>query len=87
MRSLPEYLACGDVCVNATIVDFKVNKFTDLTDKVIPFFEKYRLQGAKSKDLADFCRVAELIKNKAHLTASGLEQIRKIKTGMNRGRP
>jgi len=26
------------------------------------------------------------MQNKAHLTASGLDQIRKIKAGMNRGR-
>jgi hypothetical protein len=29
---------------------------------------------------------ADLIKNKAHLTAEGLDQIRKIKAGMNKGR-
>jgi hypothetical protein len=27
------------------------------------------------------------MQNKAHLTAEGLEEIRKIKAGMNRGRP
>ncbi len=37
-------------------------------------------------DYADFCKVAELMKPKAHLTASGLEQIRKLKAGMNTGR-
>jgi hypothetical protein len=37
-------------------------------------------------DYADFCKAAELMKTKAHLTARGLEQIRKLKTGMNTGR-
>jgi hypothetical protein len=34
-------------------------------------------------DYADFCKVAELMKNKAHLTAEGLEQIKKIRANMN----
>jgi hypothetical protein len=42
----------------------------------------------KAKDFvrSDFCKVAELIRQKKHLTAEGLGQIRKIKAGMNRGR-
>jgi hypothetical protein len=31
-------------------------------------------------------KVIELMKNKAHLTKEGLEQIKLIKYGMNRGR-
>jgi hypothetical protein len=50
------------------------------------FFQKYPLQGVKSKDFKDFCKVAELMENKAHLTAEGLDQIRQIKAGMNTGR-
>jgi hypothetical protein len=34
----------------------------------------------------DFCRVAELLKQKKHLTWEGLGQIRQIKEGMNKGR-
>jgi hypothetical protein len=34
----------------------------------------------------DFGKVVELMKNKAHLTSEGLEEIRKIKSGMNTGR-
>lgn len=33
-----------------------------------------------------FCLVANLMKNKAHLTSEGLEEIIKIKNGMNKGR-
>lgn len=33
-----------------------------------------------------FLKVAELMKNKGHLTQEGLAQIRKIKAGMNTGR-
>jgi hypothetical protein len=88
VQSLTKFLDCGNVTVrsNKLACDFQINKFTDLTDKIIPFFDKYNLQGVKSKDFSDFCKVAELMQSKTHLTASGLDQIRKIKSGMNRGR-
>jgi hypothetical protein len=66
--------------------DFKVTHFGDMTEKILPFFEKYPLQGNKLLDLSDFCKVAGIIKVKSHLTQSGLEQICQIKSGMNRGR-
>jgi hypothetical protein len=59
---------------------------SDIVEKIIPFFNKYQLEGAKALDFADFCKVAELMKNKDHLNQVGLEQIRKIKVGMNTGR-
>jgi hypothetical protein len=37
-------------------------------------------------DFNDFCKIADFMKNKSHLTSEGLEQIRHIKSGMNRGR-
>jgi hypothetical protein len=63
-----------------------VAKFSDLSEKIIPFFLKHPLHGTKLADYEDFKRVAELMKTKAHLTAEGLEEIRQIKAGMNRGR-
>jgi hypothetical protein len=34
----------------------------------------------------DFCKVAKLMNEKAHLTEEGFKVIRKIKAGMNTGR-
>lgn len=42
--------------------------------------------GIKSKDFNDFVKIAELMKNKAHLTSEGLDKIRKIQIEMNKGR-
>ena len=90
MRSLVDYLDCGNATVRSdnTAIDFLVTKFSDIENKIIPFFgsEKYPIVGAKALDFADFYKAAELMKSKAHLTASGLEQIRVIKAGMNTGR-
>lgn len=71
---------------NEDKVDFQIRKLVDLSDKVIPLFQKIPLQGVKSKDFEDFCKVVDIMKVKGHLTAEGLDKIRKIKSGMNTGR-
>jgi hypothetical protein len=86
MRSLVDYLGCGNIYVDDSAVEYRVTKFSDLTDKILPLFKKYPIQGVKHLDYTDFVSVMELMKNKAHLTAEGLDQIRKIKAGMNKGR-
>ena len=86
MRSLIEYLDCGNLYKNREIFSYRVENFSDIKDKIIPFFVKNSIEGIKSKDFEDWCKVAELMKTKAHLTKGGLEQIRKIKAGINTGR-
>lgn len=86
MRSLIEFLDCGNVHFSKEAVNFLVEKFSDLETKIIPFFVKYPILGVKAQDFKYFCRAAELMKEKKHLTQEGLDQIRKIKDGMNTGR-
>jgi LAGLIDADG endonuclease len=88
IESLKGLLECGvyNQSVDRNLAYIKVCVFEDIYNKIIPFFLKYPLQRAKALDLADFCKAADLIKNKAHLTKEGMDQILKIKTGMNTGR-
>lgn len=67
-------------------INFKVTKFSDLTEKIIPFFNKHSILGVKALDFADFVRVANLMKDKSHLSKQGLDQIHQIKESMNKGR-
>lgn len=83
MRFLIKYFDCGNIYKRQEAFDYKVTKVDDLVDKIIPFLNKYPVIGVKSEDFKDFCKVVEMIKNKEHLTVSGLDQIRKIKDGMN----
>ena len=83
LRSLTMFWECGNVYKNRDTYDFKVTKIKDLTEKIIPFFEKYPIKGVKAKDFNYWCRVAELTKEKKHLTEEGLKEIRKIKAEMN----
>jgi hypothetical protein len=67
-------------------VTFVVYKFSDVFDKIIPFFQKFPLQGIKYMDHKDFSEVANIIKDKSHLTLEGLKKIKSLKSGMNTGR-
>ena len=87
MRNLIEYLKCVNIYKRTgDTFNFMVTRFEDIVEKIIPLFQKYRIEGVKSKDFEDWCKVAELMKEKKHLTEEGLEQIKKIKAKMNKGR-
>lgn len=86
MRSLVDYLGCGNISIEKSAIQYTVTKFNDLTDKIIALFEKYPIQGIKHLDYTDFVSAMELMKNKKHLTEEGLDQIRAIKVAMYKGR-
>lgn len=62
---------------------FQIINFSYIINKIIPFFNKYPIIGVKNLDFADFKKVAELIKNKEHLTIEGIIKIDKIVKNMN----
>ena len=66
--------------------DFKVTKFSHITEIIIPFFKENLILGAKSKDFLDWCLVAEKIKKGVHRTPEGVAEILCIKNRMNTGR-
>lgn len=74
------------IIINRTRVDFRVTKFNDIKNIIIPFFQKYQIHGFKALDFADFCKVAEMMNKREHLSAEGLEEIKQIKARMNLGR-
>ena len=86
IKSLVTYLGCGNYYFHAGAGDLVVQKYSDIEEKIIPFFNKYPILGVKQKDFLDFKQVVELMKSNAHKTPEGLDKIREIKSGMNRGR-
>lgn len=60
IESLTQYLGCGKIYINSnkTAVYFKITKFEDLTEKIIPLFKKYPIYGNKALDFYDFCETA-----------------------------
>ena len=88
LENLVKFFGCGYYQPNIAKNhgDFIVTKLSDLNDIILPFFDKYKIIGEKSRDFEDFKKVAELMNNKAHLSEQGLAQIMSIKSNMNKGR-
>lgn len=91
MEQIAQFLMCNLLTFNINnpkskstteILSVSVTSLDKLRP-IVDYFNKYPLLGVKGLNFKDFCIVADLIKNKAHLTEEGLEQIRQIKYGMN----
>lgn len=90
MEKIVEYFGCmqgkiykygGKSAVNLTIIDF-----ADITNIIVPFFNKYPILGIKLYDYLDWCKIHNLMINRLHFTVQGIDSIRNIKSGMNTGR-
>jgi hypothetical protein len=56
-------------------VKYKVSNITDISQKVIPFFNRYPLFGKKRRAFDAFSLIAQKVFNKEHLTKHGLQEI------------
>ena len=88
MEKIVEYFGSGYIykyggksAVSLTIVDF-----TDISNIIVPFFNKNPIIGIKLYDYLDWCKIHSLMVNRSHLTVEGISSIREIKSGMNIGR-
>ena len=63
---------------------FTVNRIGVISNNIIPFFNKYPLQGIKYNDFQDFVEVVKIMEKKWHLTEEGINQIQLIKNRMNK---
>lgn len=88
LESLVEYFGCGRVYEpqNEQVCYYICEKLSDILENIVPFFYKYPIEGVKAENFADFVVIANMMKDKAHLTAEGYKQILSIKEKMNRGR-
>jgi len=81
-------LNCGRIQKESKrpVIQFVVSKLKDISEKIIPIFNKYPLQSSKKLDYNDFCEILKLMENKSHLTLDGMIKINKIKLKMNKKR-
>ena len=86
LKSLVEFFNCGYIAQykNRKVCEFIVTKINDIIIYIIPFFEKYKIEGSKYKDYVNFKEAATLVKNKEHLTEKGLNKIIELKNSMNK---
>lgn len=87
LYALKEFFGCGVVRRNhADRMCYRVRNVEHLRQRIIPFFEKHPLKSKKRLDYIKFRRVLLMMERGEHLTAEGIEKIRKIAATMNPGR-
>ena len=88
MEKIVEYFGSGKIYKygGKSAVSLTIVGFTDITGIIVPFFNKNPIIGIKLYDYLDWCKIHSLMVNRAHLTVEGINSIRDIKSGINRGR-
>lgn len=64
-------------------VELKVSAFSELTNKLIPFLDRYPLRAKKFNSYQYFLQAVEVFKRKEHLTLKGIEELKHIRSKMN----
>jgi hypothetical protein len=86
--SFKEYFKCGRIVSRSNIstIEFEVKKISNITEIIIPFFYYINYKVIKLRISMIFIKVADLMRIKAHLTSDGIDKIKNIQVGMNKGR-
>jgi NADH:ubiquinone oxidoreductase subunit K len=86
LKSLVQFFNCGYIAQykNRNVCEFITTKIDDIIINIIPFFDKYKIEGFKYNDYILFKKAALIIKNKEHLTEMGLNKIIVFKNSMNK---
>lgn len=74
---LKEYLNCGSIRSDSSdnTLKYEVRSLTDLLEKVIPHFDKYKLLSSKNRSYIVFKEVCQRMGMKNHLSKGGLKEI------------
>jgi hypothetical protein len=87
MYKFAEFFGCGYVSSDTSNkLQFRIRNRNDLANYLFPFMDNNPLLTVKTLDYADFKRVHAMLDNREHLTQEGLDLIREIAAGTNRGR-
>ena len=65
LEKIKKELCCGQICISKDQARFSVQKISDITEAVVPFFKKNCLSNKKKKDFDLWAKAVEIIqKNK-----------------------
>jgi len=86
-HKIKDFIACGVIETKKSRINevvFCVYKYSDIIEKVIPFFLNNKIIGAKHKDFLDFYKAMSIIKGNNNINKEKLNTaILFIKNGMN----
>lgn len=79
LHELKNFFGCGVVrTIQGDRMAFRVRRRSDLTRRIVPFFERYPLKTKTGVEFIRFRRVLRKMSRKEHLTPEGLAVIRRI---------
>jgi LAGLIDADG DNA endonuclease family protein len=94
LEDMVRFFGCGKVYRNARHDNHRedmhrycVQRFGDLRDVIVPFFEANPLRTSKRDNFAKFARIIELMGFRRHLSVPGIVEIAEIAQTMNHRKP
>ena len=75
----------GKIVISKDTCTYRVDKFKDIMEVIIPHFDNYPPVTQKLADYILFKEIVGLMKNKEHLTLDGLRKILSFKASLNLG--
>ena len=86
LHALKAHFGCGVVRKNhGDRMAYRVRSQEHLLKHIVPHFVQYPLMTRKRQDFIKFRRILLMMSEGVHLTAEGVEEIRRIAAQMNRG--
>lgn len=85
LSGIQSFFGVGSICINKNIAsaNHQVKSLKDLTNVIIPRFEKYYLLTKKGADFLLFKSIIQLMNKGEHLTIEGLSKILNFKAYLN----
>ena len=89
LEEIKKQLRCGYIKANDALgkrdktLVYVVRDRLDLIEKVIPFFERFRLHTEKRKDFELFRKIIQMMKKNDHMKIEGFRKIIQIAYSMN----
>ncbi len=91
LKKVKEFFGCGAIYfqkdkrpTHASCYRYEINSRKNVSEVLIPFFDKNTLESAKRKNYLIFREIATLVAAKAHLNDDGFERVRQLKFQMNK---
>jgi hypothetical protein len=85
LEKIKKVMNCGRIYTNSKrkLVNFKVYRYDDLVNKVIPFFDKYQFHGNKKRSFEIFKEIMSILDKPGRISEEDLSQVASLKVSMN----
>jgi hypothetical protein len=81
LNDMQDFFGCGQVGVNRRhdnhrhdMYRWSVRSLSDLAERIVPFFEQHPLRTAKAQEFDKFSMVVRMMRERRHLTVTGLAE-------------